>query len=257
MTEGESLDELELTDRELIQLIKSHGIDRRPLLKALGAGTVLSLGAGNAAAKHDDPHPSHIDSHYGYSAPADETLPGKLRPDHEVGLRIREEAIVDRDPTTVPFHFEPMGLKVDEGDIVRFNFETPDHTVTAYHAGHGRQQRVPDGKPAFSSPLINAGGFWLYEFDVPGTYDIYCAPHELFGMVMRIVVGDPDSADYDTINTPPQGRPPVSRDALSGLGIDPWPFPTPAELLDTAALAVSNIVSSGSVSVSDVEDEFC
>jgi len=257
MSEKLDVEELDLSDSELIKLIKSHGADRRSVMKALGVGTVLSLGAGTAAAGHDQPHPPLIDSHYGYSAPTDEKLPGRLRPDHEVGLHVHEHSLTDGDRATMPFHFAPTGLKVDEGDIVRFDFDTPEHTVTAYHEGQGRQQRVPDDNPPFSSPVINAGGFWLYEFDSPGTYDLFCTPHELFGMVMRIVVGDPSDPDYDgtfgPAGQPPKPRPPASRPELTALGVTSWPFPTAAEVLTTDALTVSNIASSGSVSVGDVE----
>lgn len=84
-----------------------------------------------------------------------------------------------------------MGLQIDVGDTVAFHAHTPDHTVTAYHMEHGRQQRVPDDADPFSSPVLPIGASWLYQFDQPGTYDINCAPHEFFGMVGRIVVGDP------------------------------------------------------------------
>lgn len=248
----------DLTDAELIELIKSHGIDRRSLMALFGAGTALSLGAGTAVAGHDEPHTPQIDSHYGYAAPADEKLPGKLRADHEVELHIEEAAIFDGDTTTMPFHFEPSGLSIEEGDIVRFNVDSPEHTITAYHEGLGRQQRVPDDTPPFSSPVMNVGGFWLYQFDSPGTYDLFCAPHELFGMAMRLVVGDPSDPDYDDTfgpaGQPPKPRPPESRGAIGSFsGINCWPFPTPAEVLGTNALTVSDIDSSGSVSVSAVE----
>lgn len=265
MTRKDAAESGALSDQELIEVIKDYGIDRRSLMKLLGIGTLASMGAGSALAqgrghnppKHDNPDTPHIDPHYGYSAPEDEKLPGKLRPDHEVGLHVHEHSLRDGDPTTMPFHFAPTGLKIDEGEIVRFTLDSPEHTVTAYHEGQGRQQRVPDDNPPFSSPVINAGGFWLYQFDSPGTYDIFCAPHEFFGMVMRIVVGDPDDADYDNTfgpgGPPPQPRPPVSRPELTGLGITSFPFPTAAEVLATNALTVSNIDFSGSVSVSAVE----
>lgn len=258
MSDKRSPDELDLSDAELIRLIRNHVADRRSVMKAVGVGTALSLGAGSVAAKHDEPHPPHIDSHYGYSAPADEKLPGKLRPDHVVELHIHEQALFDEDPTTMPFHFKPTGLKIEVGDIVRFDLESPEHTVTAYHEDQGRQQRVPDDEEPFSSPVINDGGFWLYEFDSPGTYDLVCMAHEFFGMVMRLVVGDPDDEDYDGDFGPtgqPEPRPPVSRQALNALGITKWPFPTAADVFGTDALDVSNIDSSGSVSVSDVEDD--
>ncbi|MFC6976934.1 plastocyanin/azurin family copper-binding protein [Halomicroarcula sp. GCM10025709] len=164
----------------------------------------------------------------------------------------------DGDPTTIPFHFSPTGLRIEEGDIVQFDFQTPEHTVTAYHENQGRQQRVPDDVPPLSSPVIGAGGSWLYQFDSPGTYDLFCAPHEFFGMVMRIVVGDPDSSEYDGDFGPagPQGpRPPVSGPALAGLGITTFPFPTAQDVFETGALSVENIDAQGTVSVEAVEDD--
>lgn len=238
--------ELDLTDSELVEVIRNHGIDRRTVMKVLGAGTLASLGSETVAADHDQPHPPHIDSYYGYSAPADERLPGKLRPDHTVDLRLDFSV-------RMPFYFSPVGLHVSQGDIVRFNFPTPEHTVTAYHLEQGRQQRVPDDQPPFSSPVINSGGFWLYEFNRPGTYDVFCAPHELLGMVMRIVVGDPDDDDYDG-EFSEEGRPPVSKEELNQIGVtipDP-PFPAPHDVFETNALSVSNIVSEGAVSRADV-----
>ncbi|MDY6819031.1 MAG: plastocyanin/azurin family copper-binding protein [Halobacteriales archaeon] len=254
MADNTRVDELELSDTELIRLIKHHGVDRRTVMQVIGVGTLVSLGAGSATAKHDNPHPPHIDSHYGYPAPEDERLPGKLHPDHTVELHIDGAALTDQDQTTLPFHFEPMGVQIEAGDIIRFDVPTPEHTISAYHPGQGRQRRVPDDNPPFSSPLMNAGGFWLYEFDSPGLYDLFCAPHELFGMVMRIVVGDPSDPNYDgTFGS--SGRPPVSRGELTALGITTWPFPTAHEVLNTPALAESNIVTNGPISVTDVESD--
>ncbi|QFU82424.1 hypothetical protein GCU68_07765 [Natronorubrum aibiense] len=31
---------------------------------------------------------------------------------------------------------------------------------------------------------------WLVEFDEPGVWGLYCPPHEMFGMGMRIVVDE-------------------------------------------------------------------
>lgn len=254
MPEKPRIEDLELSDAELVELIRSHGVDRRSILKALGLGSVLSLGAGTAAAgEHSDPSTPAIDPHYGYAAPTDEGLPEALRPDHVVELHIHEHAIFSPTPTDLPFHFEPVALKVDVGDTVRFNFETPEHTITAYHQGQGREQRVPNDKPPFSSPVINAGGFWLYEFDSPGTYDLFCAPHEPFGMVMRIVVGDPSDENYDG-SFEPTGRPPFSRAELTLAGVPEWPYPMPNAVFQTDSLAVENISSSG-VSVGAVESD--
>ncbi|WP_226023908.1 cupredoxin domain-containing protein [Halomicrobium salinisoli] len=215
------------------------------MLRTLGTGGALVLGSGVAAAGHEEPHPPHIDSHYGYSAPTDEQLPGKLAPDETVGLHIAEEG-----PFT--FHFDPMGLQIDAGDVVRFDFHSPDHNVAPFHVGHGRQQRVPDDEVPFSSPMISPGGFWLFEFDHPGTYDLYCAPHQVFGMVMRLVVGDPAAADYDG-DFGDEGRPPTSAEDLAQFpGVDEWQLPTSADAFATDALSVANIVEKGPVTRSDV-----
>lgn len=244
MPDGETATDTEPGDPALHELLANYGLDRRTVLRALGVGAAATLGAGTAAADHDPPDPPHIDSHYGYAAPTDERLPGKLRPDHTVGLHIAQGPL--------GFHFDPMGLHVDVGDIVRFDFRSADHTVTPFHLAHGRQQRVPDAEVPFSSPLVQPGGFWLFSFDHPGTYDLYCGPHQIFGMVMRLVVGDPDSAAYDG-DFGTQGRPPVSADALEEFpGIDTWVLPTSADVFATEAMTVENIVANGPVTRQDV-----
>lgn len=108
MTEDHKKEESDLTDSELLELLRNHGTDRRLIMKVLGAGSLLSLGTGSASANHDQPHTPHIDPHFGYSASADERLPGKLRPDHTVEFHTDEPPI--------PFHFEPMGMSPSESD---------------------------------------------------------------------------------------------------------------------------------------------
>lgn len=225
---------------------------RRSFMKLLGAGAALSMGSGVAAANHGGTHDSaRLDPYFGYSSPGGQPSDVRMdeKHDHTVELHIGHQP-------PIVFHFAPLGLHVEPGDVVRFEIQSPDHTITAYHAGHGRQQRVPDDAKPFSSPIITPGGYWLYRFDEPGIYDINCAPHEFFGMVMRIVVGDPDADGYDGTFSE-DGRPPVSEDDLRSLGIDTsqWPFATPAEIFATAALSEANIVAVGSVSRQDVVDD--
>lgn len=256
MTDGTTVEELDLTDSELVTVLRNHGMGRRAVMSLLGLGVGGAAVSGTAAGGHEPPHPPVIDPYYGYSAPSDEKLPRKLEPDHVVELHVHEHAIFSPDPTDIPFHFAPMGLQIAEGDIVRFNFETPEHTVTGYHEGQGRVNRVPNDVPPFSSPVINGGGFWLYQFDSPGTYDVFCAPHEPFGMVMRLVVGDPASPDYDG-TFEQTGRPPFSRAELNLVGISEFPFPTPNEVFQTDAMSVGNIAGAGESGIpfSDVEDD--
>jgi plastocyanin len=156
---------------------------------------------------------------------------------------------------TSGFHYHPAGLRVAPGDVVLYSARTPDHAVAAYHEGHGRQNRVPDGVPPLSSPLVPVGGYWLYRFETPGVYDLYCPPHQTFGMVERVVVtADGSVPDLDVEET---GRPPQGENAVPSIlgGLDP-DLPPSAAVLDSAALAPAKIVEDGSVPWSAVVDEY-
>ncbi len=263
----------ETTDQTSIEQL---GSGRRPLLKILGTSAALSVGSSVAAAHDGDSGDggtegdggSEIDPQYGFSTPDADKIPGGLEPDHEVELHIADPVPENHGPL---FHFEPTGLAVEEGDIVQFTFTTPDHTITAYHPGHGFQQRVPDGVPPFSSPVVNAGGGWLYQFEEEGLYDLYCAPHHPLGMTMRIVVGELDEGDepeyedtFEGTEDPPL-LPPFSKEMLEeelevfsvpGKNVrSEWVWLTPAEVLDTEVLDPGQIQAEGSVPFSDVLDE--
>lgn len=178
--------------------------DRRTYLKALGAGTTALAAFSGVGHAHgdggDDEGPIPVEnlaldnplisghevhSIYGFSSQTARVAP-PVEPDHEVQSLIRP-----RENVPIPeFYFEPTGLYVEPGDTVRFTMTTPHHNVVAYHPQFGFERRVPQLVPPFSGPLLPAGGYWLYTFEKPGVYEMNCAPHEYFGMVMRIVVGE-------------------------------------------------------------------
>jgi plastocyanin len=166
--------------------------------------------------------------------------PSPVQADHEVHLIIQP---VEGSP--IPqFYFEPSGLFIQPGDTVKFNFDTPDHSVTAYHAAQGFAPRVPDGVGPFSSPLVPPGGYWLYTFDEEGVYDIFCGPHQVFGMAMRIVVGSATGPGASPILLgPPSEEPPFQ------------PFLTAGLVLSDPALSPENIVSKDKVSWDEVSPE--
>ena len=233
---------------------------RRSVLKATGIGAALPVvgGASTAGASSagpadggsgpDDARPPVVHSHFGYSGTGDDEVPARLEPDETVGLHVDEELIDDSNlpELTVEFgafHFDPVGLHVDPGSIVEFDFHTPEHTATAYHPGQGRQQRVPAGVPAISSTVNERGGFWLYRFEEEGVYDLFCAPHEWGGMGMRVVVGDDPG---DVVRAP--GRPPLPMTAtLLGTGVPPE---NPD--LGPPQMAPGNIVDEESVELDDL-----
>lgn len=52
-------------------------------------------------------------------------------------------------------------------------------------------------KYGFTSPPVADGDSWLYKFTTKGVYDVLCLPHLGLGMVMRLVVFDPEEDSLD------------------------------------------------------------
>lgn len=183
-------------------------MQRRRLLRIAGATSTLGFPAGvpdgrtgRSQAAGDCTRPECIHPSLGYTgfSFADLAgLPPDLLPSHRVALVGPSGGGQDGSPSEgggaggsepIPgVHFAPVGLAVESGDVVLFTADVPGHTVTAYHPRFGRQRRVPEGAPPFSSPVLGDGGFWLYRFDDPGVHDLYSAPSEVVGTVARIVV---------------------------------------------------------------------
>lgn len=259
--------------------------ERRPLLKILGAGGSIALGSGIAAASGeesdgeaasgdesgapdgDEAASRKIDPMFGYPAADAADVPEDLDPDHEVELHRELPDDPENPDRPTVFHFEPSGLHVNAGDVVAFVFTDPNHTVTAYHPEHGFQRRVPEGVPPFSSPIVPHEGVWLYRFEREGLYDLYCGPHEITGMAMRIVVGDLDEADVPDYEGTFEAEPPLfaplspefierELNAPSDHNEDcEWTPPTDREVLDTSALDPMNIQEAGEVSYGAVADD--
>lgn len=180
---------------------------------------------------------SEIGRRFGYVGTGGSEPP--VEPDHTIGLEIRP--VQGRE---IPeFFFDPVGLQVDVGDTVRFQLNTPHHNINAYHPGFGYRQRVPDNVPPFSSPILTPGDYWLYTFDQEGVYDYACSPHEVFGMVGRIVAGSATGPGASPIGEAPGGERARS------------PEFTARTVYEDPAMAPDNIVSQGSVAWSDIADE--
>jgi plastocyanin len=241
---------------------------RRTLLRAAGVGVAVpALGSAATAGggsdsesdaggqgSDDDARPPRIHPQFGYSGTADEEIPDALSPDATVELHTEEAKIDDSNLPEVTvefgaFHFRPVGLQVEPGAVVAFEFVTPEHTATAYHPGQERQLRVPPEVPAFSSSVNELGGFWLYRFEQEGVYDLFCAPHEWAGMGMRIVVGDSPGAVVRE-----QGRPPLPLTAaLLGTGLPPEESAEPD--VGHPKVAPEYIVENGPIFVGDTPAE--
>ena len=149
------------------------------------------------------------------------------------------EMIIAGGPDGTEFYFEPVGLHIQAGDTVRFLGVSPHHNVVAYHGQHGKEHRVPEGVPPFSSPIVPVTESWEYTFDIEGTYDLWCGPHEAWGMAMRVVVGEAGGpAETKVTNFSPEGA-----------------FGVSGAVLNDEALSSANIITNKQVSWADLSAE--
>lgn len=120
------------------------------------------------------------------------------------------------DPIGAAVGFDPVGLAVEPGTVVRWILETGVHSTTAYHARlHGNPTRIPAAaRPWDSGILTRPGDLFEATLEVPGVYDYYCIPHEAAGMAGRIVVGTPgeefEVPTYARVGSRPEGAHPSS-----------------------------------------------
>jgi plastocyanin len=120
------------------------------------------------------------------------------------------------DPDGARVGFDPIGLKVAPGTVVRWVVEANLHTTTAYHpANGGHPLRIPQrAEPWDSDYLVEPGQRFEVVLTAEGVYDYFCTPHEMAGMVGRIIVGRPGGP-----GTRPPGDelPPAARAALPSI----------------------------------------
>jgi plastocyanin len=116
--------------------------------------------------------------------------PAELRP---VRASVVVEIRLRSDTLGTKVWFDPIGLLVEPGQTVRWVNESNVHTSTAYHpANDGHALRIPKAaEPWDSGYLVEPGDQFEVTLAVPGVYDYFCAPHEVAGMVGRIIVGQP------------------------------------------------------------------
>jgi plastocyanin len=131
--------------------------------------------------------------------------------------------------------FAPQGLAVAPGTRLRWvNRDAGNsHTSTAYHPDlYGRARRMPDGALPWDSDFLMPEESFEVTLDRPGVYDYYCLPHEMAGMVGRIVVGQPGDAGWEEASTDSGDLPEV---ALAG-------FPSTEEILAAGRIDVEGSI---------------
>jgi plastocyanin len=94
-------------------------------------------------------------------------------------------------------YFDPAGVHIAAGDTVRWVQVSGFHSITAYHPKNDNHElRIPQAAQPWDSDILlaqspRADSTFELLFAVPGVYDYFCKPHELAGMVGRIVVDKP------------------------------------------------------------------
>ena len=88
--------------------------------------------------------------------------------------------------------FDPVGLFVEPGARIRWIVHHNTHNVAAYHPDNDNHSlRIPPRAKSWNSGyLVEPGESFDVVLTEPGVYDYYCEPHEVAGMVGRIVVGE-------------------------------------------------------------------
>ena len=113
--------------------------------------------------------------------------------------------------------FAPQGIAVPAGTLLRFTNRDPgnSHTTTAYHPDiFDRPRRIPRGAKPWDSGLLLPDQSFEIALDRPGVYDFYCVPHEMAGMVGRIVVGKPGDAGWQDASREAGDLPAAARGAF-------------------------------------------
>jgi len=90
--------------------------------------------------------------------------------------------------------FDPIGLRIEPGRIIRWLNLDPgnSHTATAYHPRNfERPLRIPATAEPWHSDYLLPNESFSVVLTAEGIYDFFCVPHEHAGMVGRIIVGQP------------------------------------------------------------------
>lgn len=125
-------------------------------------------------------------------------------------------------------YFDPAGVHIVLGDTVRWVQVSGFHSITAYHPKNDNHElRIPQDAQPWDSDILLAqspkpDATFEHVFTVAGVYDYFCKPHELAGMVGRIVVGEPgDGPGTKPFGYAPDARwkpvPEVARKALPSI----------------------------------------
>ncbi len=92
--------------------------------------------------------------------------------------------------------FTPDTVRITVGETVRWrNSSVLIHTVTADPAAAVNESSVslPEGAGTFNSGNLEPGSTFEHTFTTPGTYQYFCIPHEMAGMIGWVIVSESQS----------------------------------------------------------------
>jgi plastocyanin len=97
------------------------------------------------------------------------------------------------DPAGGVVGFDPVGVLLQPGQTVRWICDANVHTTTVYSPKNDNHSlRIPKEAQSWASDFLLPGERFEVKLTIEGVYDYYCAPHEMAGMVGRLIVGHPD-----------------------------------------------------------------
>ena len=97
--------------------------------------------------------------------------------------------------------FEPGSVQIHVGDVVEWkNVSVLVHTATGDPALAQIEGSavLPEGAAPFDSGNLEPQATFRHRFDVPGTYQYFCIPHEAAKMTGTVVVLGPGTASSST-----------------------------------------------------------
>ncbi|MDB5037125.1 MAG: hypothetical protein JWQ35_653 [Bacteriovoracaceae bacterium] len=91
------------------------------------------------------------------------------------------------------YFFDPVGVLIQPGQTVRWIQTVFNHSTTAYHPkNYNHELRIPEKAEPWDSKIMRGhDATFEHTFTEEGVYDYFCKPHEMDGMVGRIIVGKP------------------------------------------------------------------
>lgn len=175
-------------------------------LAGCGAPTRQPTDDSSGGNVQNEDHPGHGDSAHGH--------------DQVSAPKARREVLVNtaRNGDNTEYHFDPHVTWVDVGGTVEWMLESGTHTATAYHPGNDQPRLVPEGTEAWDSGMLsNEGETFEHTFETEGVYHYYCQPHETFGMLATVIVGEPDLDEQAALQSVPEDKPEEVRGKLEEL----------------------------------------